>query len=696
MHISKVHIKNFRLLADLELQLEPQTTVIVGRNNTGKTSLAELFRRLLTGHAASFRLEDFSLSCHDAFWNAFVQHSNGEENDVVCQALPRIRVDLTISYAEDTATLGLLSNFIVDLDTTCTEALIVFRYQLIDGHLDSLFEDIPVAAASSPPMQKTAFFRALRDRIPTHYAAHVSAVDPADSTNTMPVDFTTLRSLVQSGFITAHRGLDDTTHKDINLLGKILESLLYAAMSDSADAADRALAQTIGDSVKAIQDSVDAGFNQTLQGLLPTFSLFGYPGLQDPHLITQTDLDAERLLANNTRVQYEGANGIHLPEAYNGLGVRNLVFILLRLYELFKSFRTLTDSPAVHLVFIEEPEVHLHPQMQEVFIGQLARLATAFSQGSPGSIPWPVQFVVTTHSSHIANRAPFDAMRYMSVSKHGRERLTCAKDLRVGLHGTPPENRDFLHKYMTLTRCDLLFADKAIFVEGTSERLLLPTMIEKVDGGRPVGARLSSQYISVVEIGGAYAHIFSDLVEFLALPTLIITDLDAVKDNGSGRYVACRVSEGSRTSNGCIKDWFGDAAISPTALTAKAEGDKLRGVRRLAYQVPEAPGRPCGRSFEDAFILANPQLCGLSVSADGATEEGAWDMAAAVAHAKSAFALKYAIEERAWDVPRYIAEGLRWLASADLSGATSSSLGAEAPCQGQAPPAVGTAEDEHV
>jgi hypothetical protein len=68
-------------------------------------------------------------------------------------------------------------------------------------------------------------------------------------------------------------------------------------------------------------------------------------------------------------------------------------------------------------------------------------------------------------------------------------------------------------------------------------------------------------------------------------------------------------------------------------------------------------GGACGRSFEDAFILANPALFELG-SGDQATL--AYDLAAD--QKKSTFALEHAIEKTEWNVPRYIAEGLRWLA----------------------------------
>ena len=63
MLIKHVEIENFRLLRDVALGLEERTTLIVGRNNSGKTSIAELFRRLLSDKSPAFRLEDFSLDC---------------------------------------------------------------------------------------------------------------------------------------------------------------------------------------------------------------------------------------------------------------------------------------------------------------------------------------------------------------------------------------------------------------------------------------------------------------------------------------------------------------------------------------------------------------------------------------------------------------------------------------------------------
>src|SRR3546814_4103670 len=75
----------------------------------------------------------------------------------------------------------------------------------------------------------------------------------------------------------------------------------------------------------------------------------------------------------------------------------------------------------------------------------------------------------------------------------------------------PAPYREFLHQYLTLTRCDLFFADKAVLIEGTSERLLLPAMIRTTDAAAVGEPQLGSQYLTVMEVGGAYAHRFFTL-----------------------------------------------------------------------------------------------------------------------------------------------------------------------------------------
>jgi putative ATP-dependent endonuclease of OLD family len=132
MKIRTLTVQNFRLLENVELCLEDDTTLIVGRNNSGKTSLTELFRRLLVDSSPRFRLEDFSLGAHERFWEARELFRNNEEENAVRERLPAISVALSVEYAADEE-LGTLSDFIVDLNDACTTTKIVVTYSVGAG-----------------------------------------------------------------------------------------------------------------------------------------------------------------------------------------------------------------------------------------------------------------------------------------------------------------------------------------------------------------------------------------------------------------------------------------------------------------------------------------------------------------------------------------------------------------------------------
>ena len=658
IHIHKVTVRNFRLLAEVELVLEDQTTLVVGRNNSGKTSLSEAIRRFLVEQNPKFQIEDFSIASYDGFCEALKAKRAGQPDDEVRVLVPSIELRLLFRYDPQQPELGALSDFVIDLDPNCNEALAVAHYELRDGAIDSLIADQP--AGDLTDEDRSAFFQVLRERVPTLFVATIWAEDPNDATNRKQMPISALRSLLKTGFVNAQRGLDDDTSRDTDVLAKILEGLFTAATAPTADQGEQLIAQALQEAVDDIQKTIEGGFKEELQKLMPTLRTFGYPGLDSSELETETTLDVERLLSRHTKVRYAGHHGVLLPESYTGLGIRNLIFILLRIVSFYRTFRAQPAAPSVHLVFIEEPEAHLHPQMQEVFIRQVSKIAQQLSAQDGAPVTWPVQFVVSTHSSHVANAAGFESIRYfLPVSVKG-VRHTKIKDLREGLRDTPPDHRRFLHQYLTLTRCDLFFADKAVLIEGTSERLLLPVIIEKLEQDEPRRPRLSSQYMTTMEVGGAHAHIFFGLLDFLELRTLIITDLDSVAATG----LACPVHQGAATSNACLNSWFGDDDCSPPAILAKDDGAKVKRLRRIAFQQPEVEDGPCGRTFEDAFMLANPAMFGINGATPDDQAQCAWQMLSKIK--KSQFALKYAIDDTGWAAPRYILDGLRWLASRPL------------------------------
>ena len=342
MYIKKVTVRNFRLLADVELVLEDQMTLIVGRNNSGKTSLSEAIRRFLVDPNPGFQIEDFSNASYDDFCEALKAKNAGRQDDEVRAFIPSIELRLLFRYDPQQPELGALSDFVIDLDPDCNEALAVARYELRDGAIERLFAGQPAGALSDD--DRIAFFQELRQRVPELFTASTWAEDPNDATNRKPMTMTALRSLLRTGFINAQRGLDDDTSRDTDVLAKILADLFTAAESPTAGKDEQLIAQALQGAVRDIQNTIQGGFSEKLQELMPTLRDFGYPGLDGSELRTETTLDVKRLLSSHTRVRYAGHHGILLPESYNGLGIRNLIFILLRIVSFYRTFRA-DDRP---------------------------------------------------------------------------------------------------------------------------------------------------------------------------------------------------------------------------------------------------------------------------------------------------------------------------------------------------------------
>tara|TARA_R100000789_G_scaffold62926_1_gene59825 strand:- start:2372 stop:4456 length:2085 start_codon:yes stop_codon:yes gene_type:complete len=674
MRIEKVRVEGFRLLQDVEITLEENSTVIVGRNNSGKTSFTDIFDRFTGETGARFRLEDFSTAQRERFFNAKLLRSKEANPEDVLAALPTLSLTLTFRYDSAAPNLGPLSPFVIDLDVGSTTAIVRVQYRATLTTIHSLL-DVPPAPEGVEP--RTHFFRSLRDTLPKAYSIHVFAIDPTDDTNRRDFEGTAaLAALLQCNFIRAQRTLDHAKHGDADVIGKLLSALFKTASLPSAATADQQLAEKLKVSVEDIERHIQGDFDEMLRKLLPAMEVLGFPSLNDTELRPETSLNVEALLSDHTKVVYTGIDGVHLPEGYNGLGTRNLIYMLLQLESYHKAYRAKATCPATHLIFVEEPEAHLHPQMQEVFISQLNAAIGKLSASYPDEAAWNVQFVITTHSPHVANAASFEAVRYFlnDVPAQANTRQTKVKDFKRGMSSISAEDQNFLHQYMTLTKCDLYFADKAIMVEGTTERLLMPRLCELVDKSLDDKHKLARQYVTCVEVGGAYAHIFYPLLDFLELKTLVVTDLDSTKpvekQNKKGKTITtwdkCPVAEGARTSNAAIKEWFrtedtegkDDWQITPAELVAKTTEEKQSGFRRIAYQIAEKPGTNiCARSYEDALVLANPDRFEWPKEQGEATE--AWEIAQGLAKADTA--LRFAIREKEWVVPRYIQEGLAWL-----------------------------------
>lgn len=655
MRVASIKVHNFRLLRNVDIDLDNRTTMLVGRNNSGKTTFAEALTRFLQPSTLNFTVADFSAESYPEFLESWKAYSAGDE-EAARRLLPEISLTMEISYSKELPEYGPLAAAIVDLDPECATAIIRFSYSLEGGRLSDFFEGVANDPNTGAEPDVECVLGIVGDRVQGLFARSITAIDPGDASNTRDIPLEAMRRILTVHFLKAQRGLDDEKERPKDLIGSIFQNLFDAASKANDGSTQKKTADALTAAVADIEQDLGTKVSEMVKGIIPALQSFGYPGLTDPGLKAETTLDIERVLGNHTSIRYDGVAGVSLPESYSGLGSRNLILMLLTLLSYYREYATRGNMPGLHLVFIEEPEAHLHPQMQEVFIEQLASVAELFPALDKKKQPWWPQFAVSTHSSHVANRADFSTIRYFRVENdpnggpghHANVLdLTDAEDL----------NKKFLHQYLTLTRSDLFFADKAILVEGTSERLIVPAAIRNAEH------ELRSQYVALMEVGGAYAHIFFPLLDFLGLPTLVITDIDAIGQvEGKSRDSSTTVHKGVSTSNATIKAWFPDPeAQNPTALLDAAETDAIiSGNRYLAFQVPESNGKACGRTFEDAFLLANPSAERLTLTGD-INQDEILVHDAVDGLKKSDFALRFAVEETGWKTPRYIQRGLDWL-----------------------------------
>lgn len=676
MKLSEIAITNFRLLQDARMRLDTAdiTTILVGPNNSGKTSAIEVMLTFLQRPIKHLSINDFSLGCRHAF-KSFEQHvltspaapAGGEATADPAPvapplpALPAMSLRLKFDYDDTGPDLAIAGELLMDLDDTSNSVVLEIRFAAVDPELLA-------QAYLKDRDHDQSLVDYLAFTLHDHYKMDQFKLSPDGSQAERLPDRGILQRLIRIDVVSAQRHIDD---REEGSKATRLSTLLHAHYERryKVDSPNdfKALEKTLRDQSTALGPQYVKAFDGLMKGL----AKFGHP--ESPKLTVRAELSADGLFKDTTRVYYaavsatstpgEGAvaaidQAFELPERYNGLGFKNLIYIVLCL----KSFREDVESdpehrPRVHLVVVEEPEVHMHPQMQAVFVQKVSE----FLKPSAGETA--VQLLLTTHSSHMAANCGFAPIRYFRRNKGSVE----IKDLLSfeSSATTAPEKAamEFLRKYLTTTRCDMFFADKLVFIEGQVERMLLPRLITALDV--ELRDKLTSTYVCTVEVGGAYAHLFRRLIEFLQLPALIITDLDSI--DGTSKKKAS-VANGHASSNATLSQWLPGSSDLPTLMGA-GEAQKTSGRVRVAYQVPEAAGQPCARSFEEAFVYANAAWLitnkGKLLGTGGMFTHA--DAAALVADAynvslpKVDFALDLLANE-GWVTPMYIREGLEWLA----------------------------------
>lgn len=205
----------------------------------------------------------------------------------------------------------------------------------------------------------------------------------------------------------------------------------------------------------------------------------------------------------------------HFELYQNGLGYNNLIYTATVLGDLKQ--RKILQVETYAALLIEEPEAHLHPQLQNLFFNYVNKLDT--EQG--------FQIFISSHSPTITAKADLKSVIVLQNQMNKIHALSLTKS---GLTGN---NQKYLHKFLDVTKSQMFFSNGVILVEGISEALLLPTF-SKIVGDE---YDIDKAGIELVNLNGVafshFANLFNNEDESKNLITRcsILTDDDTADED---------------------------------------------------------------------------------------------------------------------------------------------------------------------
>lgn len=688
MILRKMKVKNFRLLKDFELEFKDELSLVIGKNNCGKTSALIILDKML--NSSKVMWEDINLECQKDLYKKIMDFDMSEQEKV--ESLEAVNLQLFIEY-NDNDSYANIQKFMMDLNPDNNTIVLEFISLIPIKKIIELKEIINekkledfISFSKFVSKNFSNFFET--KKYSRGFDAELNQITQDRSEE---IDNKDIQKVIKVAGIRADRAVsnDDRNHVLSGLTGKYFSS--YKAAKDESESvftrlekklekADEELYKIYNGEKSEGEESIDGIFSDVID-VIKT-----YGGAENGiDIAIESSISEKNLLSDNTNLSYRQGGDCSLPETYNGLGYLNLIGIL---FEIETKIQELFEQPAdINLLYIEEPEAHTHPQLQYIFIRNIKSHIKAHRKKLLKDKNKQLQILITSHSSHIVSECNFDDIIYLKKS----ENMVIAKSfnsLKGEYGGDGQRGFKFVKQYLTMNRSELFFADKAICIEGDTERILMPMMMHKIDNKEKPKADLIpllSQNISVIEVG-AHSHIFIPLFEFLGIKVLIITDIDAATKNNNGRYVKSHPQEAKYTSNASIKDFFKDACLDESnnefeELLKKTPEDKIKNNNiRIAYQIPETDGEYQASSFEDAFMALNKDF--ILKNKEGLCEYGAlkdfsnneiengdyYNFALNNVKKKSAFASSLLYfddengeEDEKWAVPHYIEEGLLWI-----------------------------------
>lgn len=332
MKIKDIAIKNFRILEEVRLNVEEDITLIVGKNNTGKTSLFEIIN-MFFGEKNNFSFHDFSQTTYPQFEDCFniyeahlkeIDEEQKEELEMkLISSMPNILLEIQIEYDIAKDSLTNLSEFISDLDDSKNTATIKLQYQSKDSF--RLFSAFVVRKE-----KEQRLIEWLNENITSYYDIKCYGGD-----NLIEENFKRkLFSVLCFETIQASRKLDDTK-SDKNKTLAVGFSDYYREVNKDNDE----YVENLETQLKETSKGLNTKYEKILNQLLDKLKLFGVePHLTIPEIVLQAGFDPENILKNNIKYFYK-QNDVTLPENFNGLGYSNLIYLVLKVVSFIEKFK---------------------------------------------------------------------------------------------------------------------------------------------------------------------------------------------------------------------------------------------------------------------------------------------------------------------------------------------------------------------
>jgi predicted ATP-dependent endonuclease of OLD family len=712
MKLTCLEIQNFRKLKSCRIDIAEQETIFVGANNSGKTSAMDCLI-LFFRDKKNFTTQDFTLSNWEDInktgndYIGYSKEADFDENKISISTWQHLLPQLDVWINVEENEIYYVNRIIPTLDWN--GGLLGIRLRFEPKDIFSLYADYVAAKSSTEQLVKDrkdktlklwpiSIWDFLQKKLHTYFTINAYILDPKKfekdkepqilSEDNIPIDFEPFHGLIKIDIINAQRGFSDPNSPETgisNLSSQLREYYSkHINPTENIEATDLDALDAIEQANKAFDVRLEAGFSSSLGEL----KNLNYPGFGNPEISISTKVSPIDGLKHDSAVLFNVHKGeteeqsLKLSERHNGLGYQNLISMVFKLIrfrdEWMKvgkfSKNSIHEIEPLHIVLIEEPEAHLHAQVQQVFI----RKAYDVLQNHPNlkkEKDFSTQLIISTHSSHIAHECKFKSLRYFkrNVAPHKIPTSTVVNLSKT--FGTEDDTTKFAKRYLKTTHCDLFFADAAILIEGKAERMLLPFFIKQEF------PKLTASYISLLEIGGSHAHRLRNLIKDLGIITLIITDIDSVDPSNHRKSVRPEAKRGFVTNNSTLKNWIPcKESIDDLAILKSADKQSQNEIIRVTYQYPtqisfdKKPVTVFPYTFEEALVFDNMDLF-KNMKGDGLIkkysealnkpniQECLTTMFDALSNAKKAeFALNllFIDDTKKFKTPSYISDGLKW------------------------------------